>query len=83
MTTEEAIALANQVKRQQQQQPLDKLQRSAGTAEDLSAGAAALAKSFGTMGEAVAAMAKRLDHLEDAVEYLKGPPGQPLRRFQA
>lgn len=82
MTTEQAIDLANQAKRHPHQR-LDKL-RATTSAADLAAGVTALAKSYSDLGASLSRMQKRLDHLEDAVAYLRDfDPGQPLRRFHS
>jgi len=80
MTTEQAIDLANQIKRPHQRRPLDKLT----TAADVSAGVTALNKRFEVLGGLVMDMQKRVDQIVADVEYLQDfQPGQPSRRYQS
>jgi hypothetical protein len=84
MTTEQAIELGNQVRRPAQRRPLDKRQGSSATAEDISAGVTALAKSYATMGGTLADMQRRIDQAAADVEFIKHfEPGQPPRRMHS
>lgn len=84
MTLQEAFKIARDAKPKKQPAriALDKLHGSSAAAQ-LAAGATALSKKFEVVGLALDGMRKRLDRLEEAVEYLQGPPGQPLRRFHS
>jgi len=83
MTTEQAITLANQVKRPHQRRPLDKLHGST-TANDISAGVTELAKRFATIGGTIAEMQTRIDQAAADVEFIKSfDPSQPPRRMHS
>jgi hypothetical protein len=85
MTPEQAIAFANQIKRPQQRQPLDKLQGNRTAAAELSAGVTALAKRYSDLGDSLSKMKTRIDQLEADVEYLQTTftPGSPIRRMHS
>jgi hypothetical protein len=73
MTTEEALAIAAQVK-PKYRQPLDKLQGST-TVANVSAGVTTLNKSYGAMGDTVADMQKRLDQMRADLDHIENNPG--------